>query len=185
MLCAGDEISRTQRGNNNAYCQDNKISWIDWELTPEQRDLREFVKKLIKTRSEQPVLRRRQFFQGRPIRGSGVKDVYWLEPSGKEMDDDGWNTGFVRSLGMLLPGNQIDETDERGQRIVGETLLLLLNAHHEPVSFTLPAHADGNWGLILDTSDPDCPSEEFPTGASYDLRDRSTAIFQFCPATSD
>jgi isoamylase len=185
MLCAGDEISRTQRGNNNAYCQDNKISWIDWELTPEQRDLREFVKKLIKTRSEQPVLRRRQFFQGRPIRGSGVKDVYWLEPSGKEMDDNGWNTGFVRSLGMLLPGNQIDETDERGQRIVGETLLLLLNAHHEPVSFTLPAHAAGNWGLILDTSDPDCPSEEFPTDASYDLRDRSTAVFQFCPATSD
>ncbi len=184
MLCAGDEMGRTQRGNNNAYCQDNKISWVDWELSEDRRKLRDFVKRLLKTRAEQAVLRRRQFFQGRPIRGSGVKDVYWLEPSGKEMEDEAWNSGFVRSLGMLLPGDQIDETDERGHRIAGDTFLLLLNAHHEPIPFVLPAHtlpehSKRCWELVFDTSDPDCHSVEFPTNASYDLRDRSTAVFKF------
>lgn len=182
MICAGDEIGRTQRGNNNAYCQDNRTSWLDWELEDWESDLLQFVRKLIRIRSEQAVLRRRQFFQGRPIRGSGVKDVCWLEPSGKEMDDDAWSAGFVRSLGVLLAGDQIDETDERGRRILGDTLLLLLNAHHEPIVFTLPAHAPGDWELLLDTSASDLATGQFSCGSSYDLRDRSTAVFRFCPS---
>jgi glycogen operon protein len=105
MICAGDEISRTQRGNNNAYCQDNKVSWLNWNLTEQQIKLFDFVKTLIRIRAEQPVLRRRQFFQGRPIRGSEVKDVAWLDPSGREMPDEAWASGFVRCLGMLLAGD--------------------------------------------------------------------------------
>ena len=162
MICAGDEIGRTQRGNNNAYCQDNRISWLDWDLKEAELELLEFVKLVIKFRSEQPVLCRRQFFQGRPIRGSDVKDISWLEPSGKEMTDEAWNASFVRCLGVLLAGDQIDESDARGQRVVGDTLLMLLNAHHESISFTLPAHGGGCWELVFNTYGPDttheCPS---------------------------
>jgi glycogen operon protein len=184
MICAGDEIGRTQRGNNNAYCQDNKTSWLDWDLNDEQDDFYRFVRELISLRAGHAVLRRRQFFQGRPLRGSGVKDVYWLEPSGKEMDDDAWNAGFVRSIGMLLPGDQIDETDERGRRISGDTLLLLLNAHDAPIEFVLPAHAPGHWELLFDTFDVSRGGTQWDAWSCYDLRDRSTAAFRFSPPQS-
>jgi glycogen operon protein len=179
MICAGDEISRTQRGNNNAYCQDNKVSWVDWNLGDAQLELLEFVKQLIQVRAAHPVLRRRQFFQGRPLRGSGVKDVYWLEPSGDEMNDDAWNSGFVRSLGMLLPGDQIDELDERGHRIIDDTFLLLLNAHHEPIDFQLPSHADGDWQIVFDTAEVRQQDEMFAANSAFILHDRSTALFRF------
>ncbi len=179
MICAGDEISRTQRGNNNAYCQDNKISWFNWTLTESQQKLLEFVKMLIRLRADQPVLRRRQFFQGRPIRGSEVKDLAWLEPSGREMPDDAWDSGYVRCLGMLLAGDQIDELDERGQRVDGDTLLLLLNAHHEPIPFTLPHGAQGWWDLIFDTAKGDADDVCHAVGDVYPLAGRSTAMFRF------
>jgi len=179
MICAGDEISRTQRGNNNAYCQDNKISWMNWNLTEEQAKLFDFVKMLIRLRSEQPVLRRRQFFQGRPIRGSEVKDISWLEPSGDEMTDEAWDAGFVRSLGVLLAGDQINELDERGHRIEADTFLLLLNAHHESIPFTLPKHASGWWDLVFDTAKGDADDVFHSVGNIYDLDDRSMAAFRF------
>ena len=180
MLCAGDEFGRTQRGNNNAYCQDNKVSWLNWDFDDEQKELRDFVRMLIRLRAGQPVLRRRQFFQGRPIRGSQVKDISWLEPSGQEMTDASWNAEFVRCLGMLLAGDQIDETDERGNRIVGDSLLLLLNAHHEPILFTLPQHTQGWWDLVLDTAHGTADDLLHHVGQAYELAERSLAVFRFC-----
>jgi glycogen operon protein len=153
MLCGGDEIGRTQRGNNNAYCQDNDISWFDWHLDQPRRDLLEFTRNLITLRKQHPVLRRRRFFQGRHIRGSEVKDLAWFRPDGKEMTDEDWDKGFVRSLALRLAGDAIEETDEKGRRLMDDTLLILLNAHHESLDFTLPAHKRGvRWQSVLDTS---------------------------------
>jgi glycogen operon protein len=125
------------------------------------------------------VLRRRQFFQGRPIRGSEVKDVAWLEPSGREMSDVAWNSGFVRCLGMLLAGDQISELGDHGQPVDGDTLLLLLNAHHEPIPFTLPRPANGWWDLVFDTAKGDADEVCYSVGDVYQLADRSVVMFRF------
>ena len=117
MLLAGDEIGRTQRGNNNAYCQDNEISWIDWKLDRPRRELREFTRQLIRLVRAHPALRRRHFFQGRRIRGSEVKDVAWFRPDGKEMTDEDWNNSENRCFGLRLAGDAIEEIDERGDPI--------------------------------------------------------------------
>jgi glycogen operon protein len=154
MIYSGDEIGQTQNGNNNSFCQDNEISWLNWGLTEEQKEFLEFTRGLIRLRREQPVLRRRKFFHGRSIRGAGVKDITWLEPCGKQMTDEAWTTGFVRCLGVLLAGNEIDELDDRGQKIAGDSLLLLLNAHHEAIPFVLPPlRPQQQWELLFDTSD--------------------------------
>src|SRR5262249_10327011 len=128
MISHGDEIGRTQRGNNNAYCQDNAIAWIDWNFDDEKRALLNFTSKLVHLRHTQPVLRRRKYFQGRSIRGGNVQDVSWLAPDGQEMTDEAWSANFVRSLGMWLNGGAIEEVDERGQPIIGDSLLVLFNA---------------------------------------------------------
>jgi len=178
MISGGDEVGRTQKGNNNAYCQDNEISWTDWNLTPAQREFFEFTCRLIRLRRAEPVLRRRRFFRGRAIRGAGVKDIAWLEPSGREMTDESWNAGFVRSLGVRLQGDAIDEVDERGHLIVGETLLLLLSAHHEALQFTLPQEDGGGvWERLIDTRAPVVTPDRFHGGAEYELEGRSLALF--------
>ncbi|MBI4611071.1 MAG: glycogen debranching protein GlgX [Candidatus Rokubacteria bacterium] len=152
MLCGGDEIGRTQQGNNNAYCQDNEISWFDWKLDRPRRELLEFVRSLIALRRRHPVLQRRQFFYGRRIRGSEVKDLSWFRPDGKEMTEEDWNNPHTRCLGLRLSGDGIEEVDARGNPIVDDTLLILLNAHHEPLPFVLPAHRRGvRWEPALDT----------------------------------
>jgi glycogen operon protein len=154
MLLAGDEIGRTQGGNNNAYCQDNEISWMDWKLDRRQRELLECTQLLVRLFHRHPVLRRRAFFQGRKIRGSEVKDLAWFKPDGKEMTDEDWNNGFARCLGLRLAGDAIEEVDARGNRIVDDTLLIVLNAHHEPVNFVLPAHRRKvRWELVFDTNE--------------------------------
>jgi glycogen operon protein len=189
MLLAGDELGHSQRGNNNAYCQDSDISWINWELSQEDKELLDFVRELIQFRKQQPVLKRRKFFQGRSIRGAEIKDVTWFDPSEKEMNDQGWNAGFVRCLGVLWAGDVIEDVDETGQRIEGETLLILLNAHHEPIPFQLPAHDhEARWQLILDTARPNgdnassgATASEPPSFAAeekYDLRERSLAVLR-------
>src|SRR5262249_49514734 len=119
MISHGDEMGRTQQGNNNAYCQDNAISWVDWNLDANKRALLNFTTKLVHFRLNQPMLRRRRYFQGREIRGGMVKDVAWLAADGREMTDDAWNADFVRSLGMLLNGAAIEELNERGEPIIG------------------------------------------------------------------
>jgi glycogen operon protein len=180
MLSHGDELGRTQQGNNNAYCQDNEITWINWDLTDDQRALLDFTTGVIRLRLSQPVLRRRRYFQGRSIRGGGIKDVAWLAPDGREMNDEAWNADFVKSLGVLLSGHAIEETDERGQPITGDTLLVLLNAHDDRVPFTLPAIDDEHfqWMRVFDTFDVRATGRGFKGGASYALQGRSIAAFR-------
>ncbi|MBI1993855.1 MAG: glycogen debranching protein GlgX [Deltaproteobacteria bacterium] len=137
MLLAGDEIGRTQQGNNNTYCQDNEISWIDWSLDRPRTDLLEFTRVLIRLFHAHSVLRRRRFFQGRRIRGSEVKDLSWFRPDGKEMTEEDWNKPETKCFGLRLAGDAIEEVDQRGNRLVDDTLLMLLNAHYEPRSLTL------------------------------------------------
>ena len=155
MLLAGDELGRTQGGNNNAYCQDNPVSWVSWSLDPAGQALLEFTRRLIALRARHPVLRRRTFLQGRPIRGAGVKDVVWLEPSGQEMTDKAWSTHFARCLGILLRGDALEELDDEGYPVRDDTLLLLLNAHHGPKVFRLPTLVAGHrWEVLVDTYAP-------------------------------
>jgi isoamylase len=181
MICGGDEIGRTQRGNNNAYCQDTELSWHDWKPDRFERDLFAFVQRLIQLRREQPVLRRHRFFQGRRIRGSEVKDLAWFRPDGKEMTDEDWNKGYVRCLGIRLAGDAIEETDAKGRPIIGDTLLILLNAHHEMLPFTMPAHKRGvRWELLLDTVGAERSRQVklLKGGEPYDLEARSLAVLR-------
>ena len=182
MLCGGDEMGRTQRGNNNAYCQDNEISWMDWTLNKPQQALLAFTRGLIALRQKHPVFRRRRFFQGRRIRGAEVKDLYWLRPDGKEMTDDDWAQGYVRCLGVRLAGDAMDEKDSKGRRLQDETFLVLLNAHHEPRPFTLPAHKRGvRWQPVFDTALYDKngkPVTLLRGGDQYDLEARSLAVLR-------
>lgn len=141
MLQAGDEIGRTQQGNNNTYCQDNELSWIDWELDEPRRALLEFTRFLVRMRSSHPGLRRRNFFRGENIRSSRIKDLTWFHSDGREIEFDG-SESFIRAFGMRLAGDAIDDIDEMGNIIRDDTLLILLNAHSEQVPFVLPAHRD-------------------------------------------
>ena len=153
MLCAGDETGKTQRGNNNAYCQDNEISWLEWELGPRREALLGFTLRMIRLRHAQPVLQRRRFFRGSTFRDSSLKDLAWFRPDGQEMTEEDWKQPYVRSLAYLLGGDAIATTDERGQQIVGDTLLVLMNAHHEAVPYTLPDIDWGHeWQILIDTS---------------------------------
>ncbi len=189
MLLAGDEIGRTQQGNNNAYGQDNELSWVDWQLDRPRHDLLEFTRTVIQLFHQHPVLRRRQFFQGRSIRGSEVKDLAWFRPDGREMGEDDWNNPYVRCVGLRLAGDAIDEVDERGNRIVDDTLLILLNAHHEPVRFVLPAHRPRlRWELGLDTREATgkAPHRLIRGGEPYELEARSIALLRLqSPVRSD
>jgi isoamylase len=179
MISGGDEIGRTQAGNNNAYCQDNEISWTSWEMTPERRDFLEFTRRLIQIWKEHPVLRRRKFFQGRRIRGADVSDIAWLDPSGREMTDETWSSPDVRCLGVRLNGDAIDEVDERGKRIVGDTLLLILNAGEQPVAVTLPTtKPEARWETLIDTADPWAPSRRLRAGGRYEVLPRSMAVLK-------
>ena len=179
MLLAGDELCHSQQGNNNAYCQDNELTWLNWELTEEQQAWHEFVRSLLHLRRTQPVFQRRKFFQDRAIHGAGIQDISWLEPSGQEMTEEAWNTGYTRCLGVRLAGDLIGEVDERGEDIVGDTMLLLLNAHYEAVPFTLPATWEGElWERLLDTADPQSLPLACTGGQQYKLQGRAMAVLR-------
>ncbi|MBV9179893.1 MAG: glycogen debranching protein GlgX [Acidobacteria bacterium] len=178
MILAADVIGHTQQGNNNAYCQDNPISWINWDPAKLDYEFLAFVERLIRLRQSHPVFHRRNFFQGRRIRGANVKDIVWLDPSGQEMSDQAWNQDFARCLGLILSGKAVDDIDERGQRIQDDTFLLLMNAHHEQIAFVLPTMpGDSGWVAILDTS---CQTTEnriyYQSGDSYPLQARSLSL---------
>lgn len=150
MLLGGDEIGRTQRGNNNAYCQDNEIAWYDWEHLDD--DLLQFTRRLISFRHRHAVFSRRRWFQGRQIHGSDVGDIGWFTPSGVEMSDDDWRAGFAKSLGVFLNGLAIPVHNERGEPVTDDSFYLMFNAHHEPLDFTLPEQKWGEqWTVILNT----------------------------------
>lgn len=175
MLLAGDELGHTQLGNNNAYCQDNRTTWINWNLTEEQRALLTFTRQIIRLKKEQPVLRRRTFFQGRSIRGS---DITWFEPSGEEMTEEVWNAGYVRAFGVRLSGDAIPELDRRGNPIVGDTLVMFFNAHHESVDFVLPRHPNQTrWHLQVNTTTPLTLTATYACGDVFTVKPRSLAIF--------
>jgi glycogen operon protein len=182
MLLAGDEMGRTQNGNNNAYCQDNEISWVSWELDSHDRELVDYVRHLIRLRKGHPVFHRRHFFQGRHIKGAGVKDICWLQPDGREMTDKEWTQSHARCLGLLLQGDAIEEEDERGRPIQDETFLLMLNAHHQGIPFRMPKQVGiARWETVLDTSFAGghlTDRRNYHTGERYPLQARSTALLR-------
>jgi isoamylase len=181
MLSAGDEFCRTQSGNNNAYCQDNPISWLSWDHDARAKSLLTFTSKLLALRRAHPVFRRPKFFQGRPIRGATIRDIMWFNSTGAEMSDAEWESWFIRCLGVLLSGASMDVRDRRGRPIQDDTFLVLLNAHYEPVPFVLPGLRNVEWELVVDTArEPSfVPSgEAYGSAAAYDLRDRSTVLLQ-------
>ena len=149
MLVAGDELGRTQGGNNNAYCQDNEISWVDWSNVDE--DLLEFTRSVIELRQAHPVFHRRHWFQGRPLHGVGIDDCSWFQPSGEEMSDQDWDVGYARSLCVFINGSFLG-LDDRSEQITDDSFLLLFNAHIEPVEFSLPDERFGQeWEIKITT----------------------------------
>src|SRR5262249_47012111 len=178
MLSAGDEMGRTQRGNNNAYCQDNEISWLDWSLDEARRALLDFTVKMIRLRREQPVLQRRGFFQGAHIWDSQFKDLAWFSPDGKEMTAEDWKSSGS-SLGFLLGGDAISKPDERGNRVVGDTLLVLMNARAEALTFTLPAVEWGiEWEIAIDTAHAEPIRGKTPAGGKVEVAARALMLLR-------
>ena len=152
MLLAGDELGHSQSGNNNAYCQDSELTWLDWDLSEEDRELLAFVQRVIRLRREHPVFHRRHFLQGQRIHGADIKDIRWLKPDGTEMSDHEWDHDFARSLGMYLSGEALNERDRRGRPIRDDNFIVLFNAHHEALHFALPDLPPGGcWQVLLDT----------------------------------
>jgi isoamylase len=185
MISMGDEVGRTQRGNNNAYCQDNELSWLDWSFTPAQRNLLAFTRRVLDLQRRHTVFRRRTFFQGRAIRGAEVKDLTWFDPQGNEMTDEAWNAGFVKALMVRLAGDAIAETDEHGRRIADDTFVLLLNAAEDGVVFQLPSHRpDLTWERVLDTAEAAWDRPSLLRTDRYRLRGRALAVLRIRPRTS-
>ncbi|HVM19018.1 MAG TPA: glycogen debranching protein GlgX [Egibacteraceae bacterium] len=179
MLLGGDEFGRTQQGNNNVYCQDNELSWYDWDLSAEQRDLLAFTRRLIRLRREHPVFRRQKFFHG-DVR-EGMQDVDWMRPDGNPMSDEDWNHGLLLALMFFLNGQAIPTPDERGRRVVDDSFLVLLNASADTVSFTMPGEEYGkSWQVVVDTDNPTASRRnagaEYVTGDTIDLPERSLLV---------
>ncbi|RKE18545.1 glycogen debranching protein GlgX [Streptomyces sp. TLI_171] len=182
MLCHGDEAGRTQRGNNNAYCQDSELTWVDWEGA--DTALLEFTQGMIWLRRDHPVFRRRRFFHGRPVSGThdDLTDIAWFTPAGEEMTKKDWSTTYAKSLTVFLNGNAISEPDRRGGKIVDDSFLLLFNAHFEPLTFTVPADHGEAWQLVVDTSLPTLPAPgtgpRVKAGDTLRLLDHSLMVLQ-------
>lgn len=178
MLLAGDEFGRTQGGNNNAYCQDNQLSWVDWSLQEENEDLLTFTRFLIRFFHAHPALGRRRFFQDRPITGETVKDVAWFRPDGREMGEADWEDEAGKAFALCLDGARINEVDRRGHPIVDDTILILFNAHNKDVEFKLPpSSASNRWRLVLDTREAlPHPSPVAEVGDVHNLIAHSLAV---------
>ena len=180
MLTAGDEMGKTQQGNNNAYCQDSEISWLDWKLDPSRASLLEFTRRLVQLRQTEPVLQRRKFFRGKKLWDSDLKDLAWFGPDGKEMSQADWQLPTLRSLGYLMGGDAIATVDSKGGRVVGSTLLVLMNAAPEPVPFTLP---DAQWGraweIVIDTAQLDNALRgDTPAASALTVTGRSLVVLR-------
>ena len=181
MLTGGDEWGRSQKGNNNAYCQDNEISWFDWTRDEKQNQFLEFTRRLIWFRKAHPVFRRPKFFRGRRIRASEIRDVMWFNPGGSEMSEEEWASPFVRCIGMLLSGDTSDVLTFEGEPVRDDTFLLLINAHYEPIPFVLPGQENLEWQLVLDTMDPNgflAEPRKFPSGDDVALGGRACCLLQ-------
>ena len=178
MLLAGDEMGHSQGGNNNAYCQDNELSWLDWDLGEDDRNFMAFVAQMIALRRRHPVFSRRRFLQGqRP--GEAIREVAWLTPSGAEMTEEDWSKDYTRCLGVYLAGTAIERVDRRGRTVQDANLLVLINAHHEAIPFVLPEFNPPNrWRKLMDTAQDaaSADSGEYPAGEPYPLQGRSMAL---------
>jgi isoamylase len=186
MICGGDEWGRTQRGNNNAYCQDNEISWFNWHRDERQNEFLEFTRKLIRLRKEHPVFRRSKFLKGRRIPGSEIRDVMWFTPGGNQMTEEEWTSPFVRCLGMLLSGDATDMLNFEGEAGRDDTFLLLINAHYEPISFVLPGLEHLEWQSILDTNEARgffTEPKKFASGDDVNVGGRACCLLQLVSGT--
>jgi glycogen operon protein len=178
MICGGDEVGRSQRGNNNGYCQDNEITWYDWKLDAPRRRLMDFTAKLIQLRKNHPNLRRKKFFQDRTIRGSVVRDIAWFNSNGEEFHEEDWGAGWQRSLGFMLNGNTLGVTDEEGVPLKDNSFLFMVNAAADGVEFTLPPPpGDTPWHQVLDTQNVDDPFAESDMSDKVILGGRSFRVF--------
>jgi len=189
MLLAGDEIGHSQGGNNNAYCQDNEITWLHWNLNDRQTALLNFVQRVIAIYREEPTLHRRRFFHGKSLHGEQSAEIVWLDPTGKEMSQEAWKADHVRCLGVHLMGGLID-VDEYGEPIIGGHLLVLFNADHvQEIAFALPKLKDGRpWERLFDTATrivdaaaPEGPGEDVSVAGAYKLAACSMAVFRAPP----
>ena len=155
MLLSGDELGRTQQGNNNTYCQDNELNWLDWDLQEENSALLDFTRQLIYFRRRHPVFRRRKWFQGQAIRGSDVSDIGWINSDGTQMTEEQWNSGFVKAIGIFLNGEAVPTRGKQGERVMDDSFLLFFNAHYELIEFTLPPELrEREWSVIINTTKP-------------------------------
>ncbi|MEJ7731031.1 MAG: glycogen debranching protein GlgX, partial [Polyangiaceae bacterium] len=185
MICGGDEMGRTQGGNNNGYCQDSALSWFDWSLDERQKALLEFTQRLVALRKAEPVLRRKRFFSGGYIRGSELKDIVWFTPAGREMTGDDWHRPNVHALGMLLSGDAIYSLGPQGERVVGNTILILMNADPRPMEFVLPDIEWGErWEVVVDTRSAQPPEKHVRNEAAsaYSMIDRSVVVMRLVTA---
>lgn len=174
MINMGDEYGRTQHGNNNVYCQDNELSWFNWDWSKEQQEFFDFTCKLIDIRKNSPIFRRRRFFLGRSVHGTGVKDIRWLRPDGKDMKDSEWNHSYVRALGMQLNGQAMEEYDQRGKRIKDGIYLLIVNSYWEPIPFSIPKKQEHwKWEVLVDTYHPEKMEETNVISGVVDMQPRS------------
>jgi isoamylase len=188
MICGGDEISRTQLGNNNAYAQDNNISWYDWNLDDRKKSLLEYTRRLVELRRQHPNLHRRKFFQDRRIDpgssqrevdGRQEQDITWLRPDGGEMTPEEWNAGWVRCIGLALNGRTLDDVNGVGEPIRDESFLILFNPHHEPIQFYMPKREGSAWELLVDSAVPERTDRPvIGMGQFYELIPRSTALLR-------
>ena len=177
MLVAGDEFGKTQNGNNNAYCQDNEISWLNWETN--DKGLLAFTQRIIKLRKDHPIFRRRKWFQGEPIKGKGLEDIAWFLPEGDEMSDENWNHDFAKSLGVFLNGKGIHHVGTKGEPITDDNFYLIFNAHHEPLEYVLPSKIIGKqWTKILDTSDDTQNDIQINDKETLTIQGRSVVLLQ-------
>jgi isoamylase len=186
MLLAGDEMGNTQHGNNNAYCQDGKLSWLKWDLAQRERELLLFTERVMEIFHSQPVFQRRRYFHGRAIQGADAPDIVWYDPGGKPMSDSAWHQDFMRCLGVQLRGTNID-IDEEGEEISGDTLLILFNGDHgSAIPFTLPEGPEGAaWQRMLDTADFEAETDVFPPCHKYELAACSMALFRLWSETQE
>ncbi|AKS31320.1 glycogen debranching protein GlgX [Mycolicibacterium goodii] len=179
MLAHGDELGRTQQGNNNVYCQDSELSWIDW--ADADTELLEFTQKVSALRAAHPVFRRRRFFNGRPVRRPGeprLPDIGWYAPDGSEMTDEDWDAGYAKSMAVYLNGQGIPDRDERGQRVVDDSFYMCFNAHHEPIEFVLPSSDFAErWVEVINTA-ADCNTEPLDAGARVTVESRGLLVLQ-------
>lgn len=176
MLVAGDEMGRTQQGNNNAYCQDNELSWIDWNNI--DKELLEFTKKLIKIAKEHPVFCHKGWFQGQTIRGTKTKDIAWFKPDGTEMQDEDWTNGFAKSLGIYYSGIGIKSLDTEGQKIVDDNFYIIFNGFEGDLKYTLPPVVHGaQWSKVIDTANVQDDESIFDAESAIDIKGRSVAVF--------